>query len=187
MILLHAAVQFFQHHLLKKLSFPHGIFLPPLLQIACTSVGSPLGSLLCCINLRVCFCASTLLLGFPGGASGKEPACQCRRYKNPWVQPLGREDPLEEGMATHTSILAWRIPWTEEPGSYSPWGQKVSDTTEQLSTAQHSTDCSLPGSSDYRISQARILEWVAISFSGISSWTRDRTQVSCTGRCVLYH
>ena len=32
------------------------------------------------------------------------------------VQPLGREDPLEEGRATHSSILAWRIPWTEEPG-----------------------------------------------------------------------
>ena len=33
-----------------------------------------------------------------------------------WVQYLGWEDPLEEGMATHSSILAWRIPWTEEPG-----------------------------------------------------------------------
>ena len=33
-----------------------------------------------------------------------------------WVQFLGQKDPLEKGMATHTSILAWRIPWTEEPG-----------------------------------------------------------------------
>ena len=33
-----------------------------------------------------------------------------------WVRSLGREDPLEEGMATHSSILAWRIPWTGEPG-----------------------------------------------------------------------
>ena len=33
-----------------------------------------------------------------------------------WVQSLGREDPLEKEMATHSSILAWRIPWTEEPG-----------------------------------------------------------------------
>ena len=54
--------------------------------------------------------------GFPGGTSGKEPARQCRRCKNPQVQPLGWEDPLEEGMATHSSVLAWRIPWTEEPG-----------------------------------------------------------------------
>ena len=33
-----------------------------------------------------------------------------------WVRSLGQEDPLEKGMATHSSILAWRIPWTEEPG-----------------------------------------------------------------------
>ena len=45
---------------------------------------------------------------------------------------MDREDPLEEGMATHSSILAWRIPWTEEPGGKSPWGWKESDTTEQL-------------------------------------------------------
>ena len=40
-----------------------------------------------------------------------------------WVQSLGQEDSLEKGMAAHSSILAWRIPWTEEPGRlYSPWG-----------------------------------------------------------------
>ena len=44
----------------------------------------------------------------------REPACQCRRRKRQ-VQPLGEEDPLEEGMATHSSILAWRILWTEQP------------------------------------------------------------------------
>ena len=37
-----------------------------------------------------------------------------------WVQPLGGEDPLEEGVATHSRILAWRIPWTEEPGGLQP-------------------------------------------------------------------
>ena len=42
------------------------------------------------------------------------------------VQSLGWEDPLEEGMATHSSILAWKISWTEEPG---PWGCKKSETT----------------------------------------------------------
>ena len=47
------------------------------------------------------------------------------------VQTLGWEDPLEEEMATHSSVLAWRIPWTEEPGG--PWGHKESDMTEQLS------------------------------------------------------
>ena len=39
-----------------------------------------------------------------------------------WIQSLGREDPLEEGMATHSSILAWRIPWTEEPGGLQTMG-----------------------------------------------------------------
>ena len=48
------------------------------------------------------------------------------------VQSLGLEDPLEKGMATHSIILAWRIPWTEEPGGYSPWGHKELDTTECL-------------------------------------------------------
>ena len=38
-----------------------------------------------------------------------------------WVRSLGQEDPLEEEMATHSSILAWRIPWTEELAGYSPW------------------------------------------------------------------
>ena len=47
-----------------------------------------------------------------------------------WVRSLGWEDPLEEGMVTHSSILAWRIPWTEEPGGYSPCSQKESDMTE---------------------------------------------------------
>ena len=51
-----------------------------------------------------------------------------------WVQPLGWEDPLEEGMATYSSILAWRIPRTEEPDGLQSMG---SDTTEQLSTHTH--------------------------------------------------
>ena len=53
-----------------------------------------------------------------------------------WVRSLDQEDPLEEGMATQSSVLAWRIPWTERNlASYSPRGHKESDTTEQLSTA----------------------------------------------------
>jgi len=42
-----------------------------------------------------------------------------------WVQSLGREDPLEKGMATHSSVLVWRIPWTEEPGRQSTGSQRV--------------------------------------------------------------
>ena len=51
-----------------------------------------------------------------------------------WVGSLGWKDPQEEGMVTHSSILAWRIPWTEEPGGYSPQGRKESYTTERPST-----------------------------------------------------
>ena len=70
-------------------------------------------------------------LGFPGGSDGKESTCNAET----WARPLGWEDPLEEGMATHASILAWRIP-IEDPGSLSPWGCKESDMTKQLSTVK---------------------------------------------------
>ena len=56
-----------------------------------------------------------------------------------WVQSLGWEDPLEEGMATHSSILAWRMQWSSLRVVWRatvPWGHKESDTTEQLSTAK---------------------------------------------------
>ena len=64
---------------------------------------------------------------FPGSSAVKNPpAMQEMR-----VQSLGWEDPLEEGMAAHSSILAWRNPWIEEPGElYSSWGYKEWDTTE---------------------------------------------------------
>ena len=47
-----------------------------------------------------------------------------------WVRFLGREDPLEKEMATHCSVLAWRIPRTEAPGGLQTWGHKESDRTE---------------------------------------------------------
>ena len=52
--------------------------------------------------------------------------------KETWVRSLGGEDRLEEGMATHSSILAWRIPWTEKLGGLQSKGRKESDPTEQL-------------------------------------------------------
>ena len=59
----------------------------------------------------------TELEGFSGGSDGKESAIQ-----ETWVQPLGQEDPLEKGMATHPSVLAQRLPWTEEPGRLQSMG-----------------------------------------------------------------
>ena len=53
--------------------------------------------------------------GFPGGAVVKNLP-EIQEPQEVLGQPLGQEDPLEEGMATHSDILAWRIPWTEEPG-----------------------------------------------------------------------
>ena len=58
-----------------------------------------------------------------------------------WVQSLGWEDLLERGKATHSSILAWRIPWTA-----SPWGCKESDSTERLSLVQNETHLPQSGS-----------------------------------------
>ena len=59
-----------------------------------------------------------------GVSDGKESACNLET----WVRSLGHEDPLEEGMATYSGILAWEIPWTEEPGRLQSTGSKKSQT-----------------------------------------------------------
>ena len=64
------------------------------------------------------------IMGFPGGLDGKESACNAGDLGS----IPGLEDPLEKGMAIHSSILAWRIPWTEEPEGCRPWGRKQLDT-----------------------------------------------------------
>ena len=55
-----------------------------------------------------------MIHGFPGGSGGQESALPAMQETQ--VRSWGQEDPLEEEMAAHSSILAWRIPWTEEPG-----------------------------------------------------------------------
>ena len=57
-----------------------------------------------------------------------------------WVLPMVPEDPLEEETATHSSILGWRIPWTEERVGYSPWGHREPDMTECIQTRTCLTD-----------------------------------------------
>ena len=82
------------------------------------------------------------MIGYPLQYSWASLVAQL--VKNPpatqetWVPSLGWEDPLEKGKATHSSILAWRILWTEvheqrNLAGYSPWGRKESDKTERLS------------------------------------------------------
>ena len=63
----------------------------------------------------------TKATGFPGGTSGKEPVASAGDVRD-WIPLLGGEDPLEESMATHSSITAWRIPRIEEPGGLQPMG-----------------------------------------------------------------
>ena len=83
------------------------------------------------------------------------------------VQSLGWEDLLEKEMATHFNILFWKVPWTEEPGRLQSMGSQ--------SVGQ-----------DWVTLFSVMLEWVAVSFSRGSTWPRDRTCVSCTGRSILY-
>ena len=80
-------------------------------------------------------------LGFPGGSGGKESACNA---EDP-VWSLDREDPLEKEMATHSSVLAWRTPWTEESRgllSMRSHGQEL-DKTEQLTHPQWLIYCAV--------------------------------------------
>ena len=89
------------------------------------------------------------------------------------VQSLGWEDPLKKEMATHSSILAWRIPRTEEPGGLCFAAATAAKLLQSCPTLCDPMDCSLPGFSVHEIFQAKVLEWVAISFSRGSSQPRD--------------
>ena len=61
-----------------------------------------------------------------------------QKMQETWVPFLGQEGPLEKKMATHSSVLSWTIPWTEEPGGLQSMGvTKESDMTEQISTHTH--------------------------------------------------
>ena len=77
-----------------------------------------------------------------------------------WVQSLGQEDPLEKGMATQPSVLAWRIPWQRSLEGYCPWGCKESDTAERLSLSHGPPTCSL------KIPQCFLIKDLAMSHLG---------------------
>ena len=72
-------------------------------------------------------------MGFLSGSACKEPV----EMQEMWVPSLGQEDPLEEGVATHSRILARKIPWTEEPGGLQSWGHKELATTKHTHTHTH--------------------------------------------------
>ena len=75
-------------------------------------------------------------MGFPGGATGKETHLLILELQELRVRFLGREDLLEEVMATHSSIFAWRTPWTDETGGLQSMGsQRVGRDWSALATA----------------------------------------------------
>ena len=69
---------------------------------------------------------SVFFCKLPGGSDSKESACSDGDLGS--IPGSGWEDPLEKGMATHSSILAWRIPWTEEPGRLRSMGLQIVGT-----------------------------------------------------------
>ena len=77
------------------------------------------------LSFNTIFKEISLWLGFPGGSTVKKPPAM----QEIWVQSLGGEDLLEKEIATHCSILAWRIPWTEEPGGLQSMGSQESEMT----------------------------------------------------------
>ena len=84
---------------------------------------------------KIHYRSAPLLLGFPGGSVVKSASLIAQLVKNPsamqetWVSFLVWEDPLEKEMAIHSSILAWRIPWTEEPGGLQSMESQEQDTS----------------------------------------------------------
>ena len=77
--------------------------------------------------------------GLPDGSVVKNPPAM-QEPQEPKVQPLGQEDPLEEEMAPHSSILAWEIPWTEEPGGLHLWVAKSRANTQIFRTSKSLED-----------------------------------------------
>ena len=89
---------------------------------------------------------------FPSGSAVKNLLAMWES----WVRSLGQEDPLEKGMATHSSILAWRIPWTEEPGGLQSMGSpraRHNWATELAHMTANYVDAPTPlGNSDFKLS-----------------------------------
>ena len=149
-------------------------------------------------------------MGFLGSTSGKIAACQCGRCKSlrfdPWVKKILWSRKWQPAPV----FLPGKFHGQRSLVGCSPQGCKESDTTERrvsvssvyaytgwawcyclvaklCLTLCNSMDCSPPGSSVHGISQARILEQIAISYSGGSPQPRARTHISCISRWILYH
>ena len=140
-------------------------------------------------HTRGCF----VVIGFPEWCSGKESAHQYRRCRfNPWVRKI----PWSRKWQPNPVFLTQKFHGQRSLAVYRPWEHKELDTTEHAHCGLVAKACYTPLSRHglqpsrllcHGISQARILEWVAISFSRASSQPRDRTCVASIGRQILYH
>ena len=119
---LHVGVQLFQHHLLNRLSLFHSAIFP------------------LSKSRWLCFGASLVA----------QMAKNLSTMQDTWVQSLGWEDSLEKGMATHSSILAWKIPWTGEPGRLQPMGfQRIRRDWSDLACTQGTNHKSFSNKLDF--------------------------------------
>ena len=106
---------------------PHPPVMGPFLPLTDLPFENKSGAFLVCYSCSQS-CVFKMRGILPSGSNNIESACNAEM----WVRSLGWEHPLEEGMATHSSILAWRIPWTEGPSGYTVHGVTNSwDTTER--------------------------------------------------------
>ena len=110
-----------------------------------------------------------------------------------WVWSLGQEDPLEKGMATHCSVLAWKIPWTEEPGGLQSMGCKKLDTEWFLNYKKIKGTNNTYHWQIYRIPSGRSLNWYNILQKNLAIGIPCDPEVSCKSdlccwlRCWLSH
>ena len=90
-------------------------------------------------------------MGFPADNTGKEIPLPMQQMQGMWFQTLDGEDTLEKEMETHSSILAWRIPWTEKPGGlYSMGSQRVGHAkTKSRLLGSHEAECESGQESGY--------------------------------------
>ena len=119
-------------------------------------------------GIPICLAYTSL----PSGSNGKEPACSAGDLG--LISGSGRS--LGEGNGNPLSILAWRIPWTEQPDRLHA---VLCFSCSVVSKYLQPHELYLPGSSIHGIFQARLLAWVAISFSRGSSQPSNQTWVSC--------
>ena len=137
------------------------------------------------------FCHKLLLsIGFPSGSEVKNLPTRLEPQEM-WVQSMAWEDPLKEGMATHSSILAWSIPWTERRlVGYSPQGHKESDTTE---ATEHAHIILCTGKRNGNLLQHSSLEnpmdrGDSVALAGYSPWShKDSDTTEWLSTLIIMH